>query len=91
MSTHNIKLAIEVSEQLTNLCKKLSGSDGDVWFREFGKFLKKEPAWEKPVIFKVIEMGIHKNLESYLKDFKKNWGANKQLLYHEYSKEGKVG
>jgi len=72
----------DVRGPLTDLLEKLDGKDSGVWLRGLNKFLRKENPWEKPEIFKIIEIGTHKDVKSLRKALEEsgarigNWGGD---------------
>jgi hypothetical protein len=57
----------EILGPLTDFLTKLVGKDAYIWWREFKKFLRKERTWEKPIIFKTIQIGTFKDPETLWK------------------------
>ena len=84
MSTKDdTRLALsEVQGPLIDLLEKVGGRDGELWLRGLNKFLRKENPWEKPEIFKTIEIGTFKDLKSLRKVLEgsgeqiSNWAGN---------------
>ncbi|OGC67923.1 hypothetical protein A2450_01855 [candidate division WWE3 bacterium RIFOXYC2_FULL_40_11] len=65
MDKKDIRLTLsDVQRLLTILLGKLAGPDGGSWLRALSKFLRKENPWEKPEIFKVIELGTFEDAKA---------------------------
>ena len=67
---------------LIDLLEKLEGKDGEMWLRGLKRFLRKESPWEKPEIFRTIEIGAYKDVECLRKDLRESgarigmWGRD---------------